>query len=310
MKPTVDIVVATYNQENFVWEAVESAVNQNYENLTVVVSDDGSTDRTPEILKELKDKYSSRLHILVDQPRLGVTGNCNRFLSASTAEFIAFHAGDDILLPGKIEKQIDWFLENKDGVLCGHDVEVFHSETGEKLYNYSEKTPMISGTGAEKFVEHKAIFCGVSVMMKSSSLPTYGYDESIKYSSDWLLWIEGLSSGGVFGYTPEILARYRRHDRSITVMHPTEILEEDWDVLSLVREKYPHLRASVKRREARTLCVSGLESLIQGDGSSARGYFLRSVKKMGRMKILLKSLAGLLLSILPVKLAKLIVSYR
>jgi len=79
-EPKVSVLIPSYNQENVIEQTVMSALTQDYDNLEVVVSDDASKDRTPQILKEIQRKYPERLKIFLHQTNLGVTKNHNRGL--------------------------------------------------------------------------------------------------------------------------------------------------------------------------------------------------------------------------------------
>jgi glycosyltransferase involved in cell wall biosynthesis len=126
--PMVSVHVISYNQEKYVAEAIESAVNQDYPNLEVVVSDDASTDRTVSIIRDLESLHPGKIAALYNKTNVGVTSNSNRALSAFSGDFVAFLGGDDVLLPGKISAQVEWFRRDRSlGVrrgirLCGRGV--------------------------------------------------------------------------------------------------------------------------------------------------------------------------------------------
>src|SRR5690606_10603907 len=133
MRPLVSVFCPTYNQEDFVAESLESILAQDYEPLEILVPDDGSEDGTIGIV----DGYVSRhpgIIRLIRGPHVGVRGNGDRGLAEARGEFVAFTAGDDLLLPGKISRRVSWFLEDDARVLCGHDVEAFDSDSGATLF--------------------------------------------------------------------------------------------------------------------------------------------------------------------------------
>src|SRR5215467_1073431 len=97
----VAVLIPSYNQETIIEETVMSALTQNYDNMEVVVSDDASTDRTPQILRGIQRKYPERLKTFLHQTNLGVTQNHTRGLLECRGDFIAFQDGDDLFLPEK-----------------------------------------------------------------------------------------------------------------------------------------------------------------------------------------------------------------
>lgn len=101
----VEVLLATYNGREFVREQIDSILNQDYPNVTVLARDDGSTDGTPEVLREYAERLPGRFRVLVTTGKNG--GIVNNFLSlmkASTAEYVCFSDQDDVWLPDKISK--------------------------------------------------------------------------------------------------------------------------------------------------------------------------------------------------------------
>lgn len=102
IEPKVSIVIIAYNEERFIKDAIESALNQTYENIEVILVDDGSKDNTLAIAKQ----FESRIKVISQKN----SGNCsfprNAGLAIATGEYVSFLDGDDILLPNKISAQV------------------------------------------------------------------------------------------------------------------------------------------------------------------------------------------------------------
>ncbi|MCX7760243.1 MAG: glycosyltransferase [Hydrogenothermaceae bacterium] len=130
MNSKVSILIATYNQEDYIKEAVNSALNQTYDNLEVIVSDDCSTDNTFKILSEINDK---RLKIYRNHKNIGRIANHRKLLyEYATGEFVAFLDGDDFYIYDDFVKDaVDIFLNYNDviSVLGGYE-DLFY--TGER----------------------------------------------------------------------------------------------------------------------------------------------------------------------------------
>lgn len=250
--PGVSILCLTYNHEPFIREALEGLLAQDYPNLQVVIADDGSTDGTTGIVQEYAPRFGGRLE-LVTGPNLGITGNCNRALAACTGKYVALTAGDDILLPGKVARQVAWLEADDRRVLCGHDVEVFESRTGRRLFLWSEHFPTRGGTGAREAVLHVP-YCATAIMLRRSAFPAYGFDPRVAILSDWKLVIDCLAAGGAWGHVDGILARYRRHGGNVTnttdTTHLQRMFAEVLTVLALTDAQYPELLAASRRARA------------------------------------------------------------
>ena len=245
--PLVTIRITTYNQEQFAEEAVLSAVEQDYENLQVVVTDDHSQDGTPEILKRLAKAYPKRIDLILNDRNLGRTENQDLALKASKGEFLAFLDGDDVLLPGKISKQVEFMQRNSSLVISYHDVEVFDWVSGQTLYYWSDRFGA-KGGDVNTIVRYGNFIPSTGVMLRRAAIPAKGYNCRIKIGADWLLFIETLhQSKGRFGYLDEVLSRYRRHQDNVTSDWDAK-LADHLDIIDVVESEYPDLRRNTRKR--------------------------------------------------------------
>lgn len=300
--PLVSVWCGTFNHVDFIGEALGSALQQDYPNLEVVVADDGSTDGTMEVISEYERKYPDRLIVLPRRTNQGVEGivsNANRALEACKGKYIAFLEGDDLFLPGKITKQVDWLEADERRVLCGHDVEVFDSKTGNRLYLLSKISPMRNGRGAQSVVRDTMLYATVSIMVRASSIPAYGFDKRLRIVFDWKLWIDCLASGGQFGYVEGVYARYRRHERNITSSHFQIRHDDQFITLALVESWYPHLAHSCKYSRASLFYAMGIQALLREERASARALLINAV----RQRVHWKAYLALLLALLPGKMS-------
>jgi glycosyltransferase involved in cell wall biosynthesis len=111
-RPLVTFAVIAYNQERFVREAVEGAFAQTYEPLEIILSDDGSSDRTFEILQEMAAAYDGPHKVMLNrnEPNLGLVPHVNRIFEMSSGELICVTAGDDISIPSRVVRLFDeWY---------------------------------------------------------------------------------------------------------------------------------------------------------------------------------------------------------
>lgn len=104
-KGKVQILMSTYNGEKFLKEQLESLLRQTYQNLEILVRDDGSKDGTCEILREYEKKYSN-VHVYLED-NVGVTKSFFELLKKSDADYIAFSDQDDVWLEEKVEKAVE-----------------------------------------------------------------------------------------------------------------------------------------------------------------------------------------------------------
>jgi len=227
-KPLVSILVICFNQEGFIREALLSALEQCYENLEVIVADDASSDDTCSIITDLKRQYPNRLMPILGDVNLGITGNSNRGLSACRGKYIAMMGGDDIMLPGKIKKQVVWLETSSDRVLCGHDVEWVDFSGLSLGIKSSDMIPMSSGVGAAGIIRDGPPFAATSMVIRSSRVPKYGFHSQLPVISDWKMWIDIVSTDGVYGYIDGVYAQYRRHGGNVTAHYSYRLFRDQF----------------------------------------------------------------------------------
>lgn len=237
-EPKVSILIISFNQESFIADAIKGAVEQDYANLEVVVSDDASTDRTRNIIAEFAELYPGRVVPVLNAVNQGITGNSNAGLAACTGDLVAYMGGDDILLPGKIAAQVEWFLERPERVLCGHQVEVFYEDESRPPHPLSRR--LLSGQGPSEFIRG-VVFAALSTMVRADAIPKRGFDERLKTVSDQKFWIDVMSKGGEFGHVPGVFARHRRHSDNVT-NNPLRQAHEVERQAELVAMEYPEHR--------------------------------------------------------------------
>lgn len=214
--PLVSILIICYNQEKFIVDAVQSALGQNYENLEVVVADDASTDATQDLVLDLKKIYGDKLVVHFNKKNVGITHNSNIALEKCSGDLIAFMGGDDVILPEKILRQVEWFKQDDLRVLCGHDVEWIDADSVSLGVHTSKFIPMCYGEGASAFIRNGPIFSATSVMVRRDRIPAYGFHPWLSVVSDWKMWLDVIGVTGLYGYIPGVWAQYRRHSKNVT----------------------------------------------------------------------------------------------
>lgn len=280
--PKVSISIITYNQEDFIEEAVRSAADQDYGNVEVVVADDGSTDGTHDILLRLQKEYGEEIIKIIRGNNLGITENSNRALKACSGEFIAFQGGDDVLLPGKIRLQAELMRRNPNCAISYHEAEVFDNYTNDTLYYFSEG--QCREGGFEVVLRYGTFFTATTAMVRRACTPKSGFDTRIPKASDWLFWIETLAScQGTIAYLPGVYARHRRHDRNVTNRSSRVDYSEHWLTLDIISEKMGNLPA-IKEKSAEISVLEAFENIKCGNYVEALRSLRRSSGVISKIK--------------------------
>lgn len=175
----ISVIMPVYNTpEEWLRESIESILNQTYKDFEFLIIDDGSTNNVPEILAEYAEK-DSRIKIILGEHK-GISNALNKGLELSNGNFIARMDGDDISLPNRFERQIEFLNNNSEISICGTGIKFFPNE---KNSYYPDKIGIVELLN----------FCCIAhptVMMRKKDLLKYNlkYDESFKSSEDYELW--------------------------------------------------------------------------------------------------------------------------
>lgn len=214
LAPKVSIVIPTYNHARYIRSAVESAIHQNYENLEVLVIDDGSKDGTAELLKP----YLSNIKYIYKENG-GTPSALNLGLSQATGEYVCWLSADDVFIDGKVAKQVK-LMESDPSMGFSYTSFVVIDANGVKQYDvnsayYPNKQEMVTHLMEGCFIN------GSSVMMRRSALKEVGYfDESLPQAHDYDLWLRFLRLY-TCGFLGEFLLAYRWHGRNMS-RYPNE----------------------------------------------------------------------------------------
>ncbi|WP_460137212.1 glycosyltransferase [Pseudomonas sp. S1_E04] len=254
-------MMPTYNAERYVAAALESILSQDYDNIQIVVCDDASQDKTAEIITAYSLRHPDKIKAVVNAVNLGVTLNCNKALSLCEGDYISLFAGDDLMLPGKISKQVAVMDSSPDIVLSYHPVEIFDSETDKTIFttNQQAREDVYS---TEDLLLKGGIPGGCSIMIRRDVIPEGGYDGRLKTVSDWLFFLE-ISMRGRLYKIDEVLARYRKHAGGAS-MQTYGLLSESLLALDFFLDKFDksqNLPPLVARAKARYIAGESFRQL-------------------------------------------------
>jgi glycosyltransferase involved in cell wall biosynthesis len=268
-EPTVNVLIFTYNQETLIRDTIESVINQSYNNIIkIIIADDGSTDRTPDIIMEYASNNHSIEPILGGKNK-GIAYNMNRALKRANADYISFLDGDDIMSQHKIKKQVEYLTVNPDLVACAHDMDVFDVDGEKSIGKFSE---VINFAKIDDRISIKSIFdpslllSPSSIMYKYEKIPVDGLDIRLKYWYDFLFIVEVLINGDL-GFMNEVLGSYKLHQANTSQSDDMRELGLENALLaySIIMAKYPDLYSLVKRRRTATYVAKILDCIKRGD---------------------------------------------
>ncbi len=206
----VSVVCISYNQEQYIKQAIESVCSQNYSNLEVVICDDASTDNTQKVILETIEPYKSKIDFVLKMRKknIGIARNLYDGLSLSTGKYIALCEGDDYWTDiEKITKQTTVMNNNPEVSVCFHPVKVIY-ETIQRLSEiYPENIKEGIVGGVEAIVDQNLIQTNSVLYRRAKSYEGLPVDI---LPIDWYLHTMHALSGKIY-FIDEVMAAYRRN---------------------------------------------------------------------------------------------------
>lgn len=231
--PLVSIVTPTLNRAHLLERTLRSVRAQTYANLEHIVMDGGSTDETPELLRQFEPTYRLR-HI--SESDSGMYSAINKGLAMSSGEILGYLNSDDLYFPWTIETVVRAFAENPEADLVFGDALAVEDETGRIALNH--QMPF-----HPDYVRRWGFLCQPAVFWRRRVMEAEGqFDESLKFVADCDYWMR-MADSRQFGKIHEFLAVERNHGMTFRERETTALQEE----LAMVRSRYIDQRGARHR---------------------------------------------------------------
>jgi len=221
MKPLVSIVVPSYNHAKYIKETILSLVHQTYQNIELIIIDDGSKDNSVEILKGLQKEFDFQLILRENR---GLIATLNEGLALANGKYFCVVASDDIFMLNKIEIQVAFMEQNPEYALCFGKMKII-DENSKYVKDFKVKK-IKSGFMFYNIFAKKFIITAPTVMLQKNILQDIGGYSQEFYIEDFPLWLK-LSLKYPFGYINEYLVSYRIHGKNMSSNISTSIQEMD-----------------------------------------------------------------------------------
>lgn len=207
----VSIIIPAYNVEKYIRQSIFSVLQQTYKEIEIIIVDDGSTDSTGSIIAEYSAK-DTRITILTQKNR-GLAAARNTGLRHAKGEYLCILDSDDIMLPEKIAKQLEFLEQHPEFDITYSDLyhfidgtsDVYHHTMG-ALGDNQYQTLLLGNV-----INPNAVFFRRSVFEKCG-----GFDETLRSAEDWEYWLNVAYHKIKFGYQPIPLTLYRMRNNSLS----------------------------------------------------------------------------------------------
>ena len=218
INPKVTIVIPVYNGSNYVRTAIESALNQTYKNLEVIVVNDGSKDNTEEIVLEYKDKIK-----YLKKENGGVSTALNLALENMTGDYFSWLSHDDYYYPEKIEKQINFLNKQKDKNIIIYNnfrqMDQFENDLKDEILDHELLTQK------PKYALLHGHINGITLLIPKKAFDIYGnFDESLRCTQDYDMWLRMMKTYK-FVHMEDIITKTRIHANQDTQTSPRMVSE-------------------------------------------------------------------------------------
>ena len=257
MSELVSVIIPAYNHESYIKNTIESIINQTYENIELIILDDGSADSTWEKIQEMKsacEKRFTNIHFET-KPNEGTSKTLNRLLSLCQGEFIYFIASDDISKPDSVETLVNFLIQNPDYSLAVGNNEIIDKDGRVCYWNKKrnivyDKKRARSKTFVEylkrhnnyfndkEFGTYKTIFRGNYIpngyLVRKSIFDIIGLYPEGQFTDDYWLMLQ-VSKYSKMKYIDKILYSYRWHNEN-TIKNPEKMNLSFINTLNLENE--------------------------------------------------------------------------
>lgn len=263
-QPLVSVVIPCYNHESFVQDSIQSVIDQTYENIELIIIDDGSKDSSVEKIQEMIPACKERFFRFEFRyrPNKGLSATLNEALEWCEGEYYSAIASDDIMLPEKTKLQVEFLKENKNISAVFGGIELIDNNN----VKISERVRQSKQYSFKDIILHQHDLPAPTQMIRLSALKNVGgYDPNILIE-DWYMWLR-LSSYSDLYYMDHLLCLYRQHETNIS-KNLEKMHSGRFDVLSCFKDSIYHEEAYKKIK-----WLNSLERIAFNKKSKLLKYF-------------------------------------
>lgn len=221
--PLVSVVIPIYNHEKYIQETIESIINQTYQNIELLIIDDGSKDNSFEVVERMTEKCKKRFirFEFIRRGNKGLTVTLNEGAQWSRGEYFCGLASDDVVMPEKIAKQVQALNENSDivAVFSSADLIDENSKKLKKRYAF----PFNRFFSFQDILLHRHLLPASTQLLRLEAVKkSGGYPQGIMIE-DWYMWLCLTKEGKKILKLSDVLASYRVHGNNFSsnykIMH-------------------------------------------------------------------------------------------
>jgi len=238
----VSVIIPVYNGERTIKKAIESVFFQNYKDWEIIIVDDGSTDKTSQIIKELKSEKIRYFY----QKNQGRSKARNKGILLAKGEYIAFLDSDDVWLEEHLQKEIKVLESHPNVSLVYSEVEIIGEDGNIFPMGPNWKPKRYSGLPLNQLIEENFIPFSSSLVRKKCFEEIGLFDSDMEPSEDWDIWLRIVKNGHKVYYINEVLTQYRWKEANLSKEYQKRMVEGGLKVLLKFYKNYSLEKSTLK----------------------------------------------------------------
>lgn len=223
MDDLVSVIIPAYNQSKYIRETIDSVLKQTYNNVEIIVVNDGSTDDTLKILQE----YGNKIKI-INQKNKGLAGARNSGIREAKGDYLAFLDSDDLWYNNMLSVMVSHLKNNQQSDIAACSCDLI-DEKSQRIRRFNRMS-FFRNKIKNSFLRTLTLinmFPVHTLLIRKKCFDCCGvFDESLRATEDWDLWLRMAVHGHKFLLIDDVIAKYRIHGESMT--HDPKRMEESW----------------------------------------------------------------------------------
>lgn len=227
--PLISVLMPVYNGEKYLREAIESILNQTYQNFEFIIINDGSVDATESIILSFSD---NRIRYIKNEINLGLIQTLNNGFASAIGKYVARMDADDISLPNRLKHQLEFMLLNPEVGVCGCDYNQFSGSVKKHHSAFYQHDEILGYMLFNSSVIHPSLLIKKVVLQNFTPI----FDSNYKHAEDFELWAK-LVFKTKFSAIQSTEFEYRLHKGQVTTVHKTEQINSANKVRKTILQK-------------------------------------------------------------------------
>jgi len=280
--PKMTVIITSYNRARYLREAIASVLNQTFEDLELIVVDDGSTDETPEVVRAISDR---RVRYL-PRPHRGISASLNAGICEARGKYVARLDSDDVWLPEMLSTLVA-VLDTRPEIGVAYGSAQAMDATGSLLPHKLGRAEYFPDDSLRSLI-YDDCTCNIALVARRESLARAGiYDETLIANEDWDMWLR-VARSDRFWFVDQVLAYFRVHPGNHTGLASPQFARMldsrtcPLDKLFRDAELPPSIQAMKPLAYENVYLFRAQQWLGKGDWREALAEFGRAFKVSGR----------------------------